>query len=73
MHFPTPMFDHSVRCFYIDSPANARANGMQIKPNLKNEAAIAEEWAHLIPRNLLVGLLIQTYVQAREDGGSHRL
>ncbi|KAF9785002.1 DNA ligase 4 [Thelephora terrestris] len=30
-------------CFYVDSPSNARANGMQVKPNVKNEAAITEE------------------------------
>jgi len=35
--------DRFIRCFYIDSPANARANGMQVKPNLKNEDAITEE------------------------------
>lgn len=35
--------NHSIRCFYIDSHANARANGMQIKPNLKNEDVITKE------------------------------
>lgn len=39
---PALVMNRSIRCFYIDSPSNARANGMQIKPNLKNEDAITE-------------------------------
>ena len=46
VHDPFPLCvlisNHSTRCFYIDSPSNARTNGMQIKSNLKNEDAITE-------------------------------
>jgi len=54
------VLNRSMRCFYIDSPSNARANGMQIKQNLKNEDAIAKEWACLISGECWRGLLIDT-------------
>jgi len=38
---PVLISNRFIRCFYIDSPSNARTNGMQIKPNLKNEDAIS--------------------------------
>lgn len=34
-------------CFYIDSPPNARANGMQVKPNLKNQDSVISDLGKL--------------------------
>lgn len=59
---PVLVLNHSIRCFYVDSPSNARANGMQIKPNLKNEDAIVEECVSPIQGGRWGGPLTQTNV-----------